>query len=60
MSRYNTTEAQTKSDWDTCVEQVRLKDDDGYAQLGRMVGESMWGAPFTKECMKSKGYREVR
>jgi hypothetical protein len=60
MSRHNTTDAQAKADWDACVEQVRTKDGDAYSQLGRMVGESLWGAPFTKECMQSKGYWEVR
>jgi hypothetical protein len=60
MSRHNTSDAETKRDWDACVEQHRTKDSDAYAQLGRMVGESLWGAQFTRECMRSKGYAEER
>lgn len=58
MSRYNTSYEQTKADWDDCVERVRFKDSDPTAQLARMMGESLWGAPFTKECMRDKGYRQ--
>jgi len=60
MSRYNTSWDQTKSDWDDCVEQVRLSESDPYARLGKMMGEGMWGAPYTKECMRRKGYTEDR
>lgn len=58
MSRPDTSYAQTKADWDACVEQVKNRDSDPAGQLGAMIGELLWGAPFTKDCMKAKGYTE--
>lgn len=63
FSKYNTSDEQMQNDWSACVDQVRGnaestdKSGTGMGGLGAMMGEYMWGAPLSSECMRNKGYQ---